>query len=84
MVTFDTVDGNSTALGVGVLAGLQYQLTSTPGGVVAGAAETGTLDGTADTRDYVITGSIPGGQAGACATASCAGVTHVRQLILTY
>jgi hypothetical protein len=80
-VTFDTVNG--TAAGVGVLVGLRYTLTSTPGLVAGGAPETGTLDGTADTRTYTITGSIDGGQAGACGAASCVG-THTRQLILTY
>lgn len=56
----------------GVLAGLNYSLAATtvaPTGATAATATTGGT-GTADTRVVTVTGTMAGGQAGDCATAS--------------
>ena len=78
-VAFDTVNG--TAAGVGVLAGLQYTLTTAAAVVTAGTpATTGTI-GSGDARQYAVSGTMPAGQAG---TAPSGAASHVRTLILTY
>jgi spore coat protein U-like protein len=68
---FDTAAPGSTAaaaatnaVGAGVIQGLQYDITATPGAVVAGNAATASFIGTADSRPYTISGSMPSGQAG--------------------
>jgi hypothetical protein len=80
-VAFDTVGADSTAAGVGVIAGLQYTLTAAAGAVVAGTAASSTTIGTGDTRPYSITGTMPAGQAG---TGAGGAATQVRQLIVSY
>jgi spore coat protein U-like protein len=81
-VAFDAVNG--TAAGVGVLQGLQYTLTAGAPGTAAGTAASVTSTGTGDTVTYAVSGSMPGGQAGTCVTASCGPTSHVRTLIVTY
>lgn len=68
---FDTTAPGSTAavaaanaVGAGVIQGLQYDITATPGAVVPGAAATASFIGGADTRPYSITGTMPANQAG--------------------
>ena len=89
---FDTTAPGSTAaaaatnaVGAGVIAGLQYDITATPGGVgtAAGTAATASSIGTAATIVYDITGTMPGGQAGTCTSASCP-ATQARTLTVTY
>jgi spore coat protein U-like protein len=90
---FDTVAAGSTAaptatnaVGSGVLAGLLYNITATPGSVVAGsAAVAGPLGvggsiGTSDSRPFTISGTMPGAQAGDASAAA----TQVRTLTITY
>lgn len=85
---FDTGAPGSTAgpivanpVGAGVLAGLQYTMAATQGAVVVGTPATAGTIGTADTRPYVISGSMPALQAGAAST----GVqTQARTLTITY
>ncbi len=79
---FDTVNG--TAAGVGVLVGLQYTLTAGSASIVAGTAATTATIGTGDAVTYAVSGSMPAGQAGACATATCGPTSHVRTLIVTF
>ena len=80
-VAFDTVDANSTAAGVGVLAGLQYTLTAAAAVVSAGTAASSATIGTGDTRTYNVSGTMPALQAG---TGAGGAASHTRQLILTY
>jgi len=54
----------ATAVGAGVIQGLQYDITATPGAVTAGAAATASSIGGADTRPYTIAGTMPANQAG--------------------
>ncbi|HLX24890.1 MAG TPA: hypothetical protein VKR38_16195 [Usitatibacter sp.] len=79
---FDVVNGN--AAGLGVLVGLQYQLTIGAPGTVAGTAATLTTGAGADVVTYNITGSMASGQAGQCATATCGPASHTRTLIVTF
>ena len=79
---FDTVNG--TAAGVGVLVGLQYTLTAGAASTVAGTAATTATIGTGDAVTYAVSGSMPAGQAGTCAAASCGPTTVVRTLIVTF
>ena len=82
---FDVVNTpDSTALGVGVIQGLQYTLTNTPVLSVAGTPASSTTIGTGDIRGYTIGGSMPADQAGTCATASCGPTTQIRALIVTF
>ncbi len=81
-VAFDTTNG--TAAGVGVLQGLQYTLTAGAASTAAGTAASTSTIGTADVKTYNITGTMPGLQAGACATASCGPTAHTRTLIVTF
>jgi hypothetical protein len=81
---FDTVNG--TAAGVGLITGLQYTLTaaaptSTPGTAASTAA--GGI-GTGDIKTYAITGTMPPGQAGDCAGATCTPAAVLRTLIVTF
>jgi len=80
-VAFDVVNG--TALGGGVLAGLNYDLEFAAAAVAGGTAATSAVGdiGTADTRTYAITGSIAAAQAG---TDAAALASHARTLIITY
>ena len=75
---------DATAAGVGVIQGLQYTLTNTPVTSAPGTAASSTTIGTGDIRGYIIDGSIPGNQAGACAAATCGPTTQVRALIVTF
>jgi hypothetical protein len=68
---FDTVDGDSTAAaaattaeGAGVLAGLQYGITATPGTITTGTAATASTIGVPASRAFTISGTMPAGQAG--------------------
>ena len=71
----------ATAVGAGVIAGLEYNITATPGTTTAGTAATSTAIGTADSRPYTIAGTMPALQAGTAAT----GVqTQVRTLTVNY
>ncbi|MFZ3322097.1 MAG: hypothetical protein WA190_06965 [Usitatibacter sp.] len=79
---FDTVNG--TAAGVGVIQGLQYTLTAAAPTSAAGTAATTATIGTGDIKTYAISGTMPGLQAGTCATASCGPTTVVRTLIVTF
>jgi hypothetical protein len=81
-VLYDTTNG--TAAGVGVIAGLQYTLTTGTVVVTAGTAASTTTVGTADIRSYPVSGSMPAGQAGTCATTTCTPAAVVRTLIVTY
>jgi hypothetical protein len=81
-VAFDIVNG--TAAGVGVLAGLQYTLTAGAPGTLAGIAATTATTGTGDVVTYAVSGTMPGGQAGTCATASCGPTSILRTLIVTF
>ena len=91
LANFDTSGGigatgaaaAATAVGAGVIAGLQYDITGTPGATTAGTAATSTSIGTADSRTYTIAGTMPASQPGTCATASCP-ATQVRTLTVTY
>jgi spore coat protein U-like protein len=85
---FDTAAPGSTAaatatnaVGAGVLSGLEYDILATAGSVTAGTAATASSIGTADSRPYVISGSMPANQAGATST----GIqTQARTLTITY
>ena len=83
-VTFDTVGANSTVAGVGVVQGLQYALTTAASTSAAGLAATSATIGTGDTVSYVVSGTMPPLQAGACAAATCGPTTDARTMILTY
>lgn len=79
-VAFDTTNG--TAIGGGVVAGLNYDLAFAAAVVTDGDDATSAANdiGTADLRSYEITGSMPADQAGEVgATAS-----HTRTLIVSY
>jgi spore coat protein U-like protein len=80
-VAFDTTNG--TAIGGGVLAGLNYDIDFAAAVVTAGTAATSAAAsiGTADLRSYAITGTMPANQAGATATGE---QSHNRMLIVTY
>jgi hypothetical protein len=79
---------STNAVGSGVLAGLLYNITATPGTVTAGAAPTagvlgvpGGSIGSADSRLFSISGTMPANQAGAT---PIGGATQVRTLTITY
>jgi spore coat protein U-like protein len=85
---FDTVAPGATAaaaatnaVGAGVIGGLQYDITATPGSVTPGTAATASSIGTGDTRPYSITGSMPANQAG---TAPGGATTQQRTLTVNY
>jgi spore coat protein U-like protein len=86
-VNFDTGTNASDAgagvgaSGAGVVAGLNYTVVATAGTVTAGTVATTTSIGTADSRPYTLSGSMPAGQAG---TASAGVQTQVRTLTITY
>lgn len=89
-LSFNTgTDASSSAAsiaptGAGVIAGLQYTLAVTGGTTAApGSAATVTALGSADTRAFTVTGTMPAGQPGACAAASCVG-TQARTLTISY
>ena len=73
-----------TGSGLGVVAGLQYTLTAAAAVFSAGTAATTATIGTGDGYSYGVSGSMPAGQAGTCAAASCPGVTAARILIVTF
>lgn len=90
-VAFDTAGGISsasgtTATGEGVISGLRYTMavaaapTGNDAGTAPVTASSGDI-GTANTRNYRITGSMPADQAG---TASTGVQTQGRTLILSY
>jgi spore coat protein U-like protein len=81
-VAFDTVLG--TAAGVGVLQGLQYTLSAGAPGTVAGTPATVATTGSGDVVTYAVSGTMPAGQAGSCATASCGPIAQLRTLIVTF
>ena len=86
--SFDTVNG--TAIGGGVLAGLNYSLAATNQPTASGTAASSApgIIGTADARTVRVTGTMVGGQAGSCAgtatTCAAAPVSHTRTLTVTY
>jgi spore coat protein U-like protein len=69
------------AVGAGVLAGLQYDITATKGTITPGTAATASSIGTPASRPYVISGTMLGGQAG---TATIGSAIQVRTLTITY
>ena len=71
----------ATAVGAGVIHGLQYDITATPGATTAGTAATSVSIGTADSRPYTIAGTMPALQAG---TGPTGAATQVRTLTVTY
>jgi hypothetical protein len=79
-VAFDTTNG--TAIGGGVVGGLNYDMAFATAVVTNGDAATSAADdiGTADLRSYAITGTMGADQAGATAAA----VSHTRTLIVSY
>lgn len=84
---FDIIAAGSTAaasatnaVGAGVLAGLQYDITAIPSVVIPGAAATASSIGTADTRPFTINGTMAADQAGNAAAA----ITQIRTLTITY
>ena len=85
---FDTVAAGATAaatatnaIGAGVLAGLQYDITATPGTVTSGTAATDSSIGTSYSHPYTISGTMPSAQAGVLS----AGLqTQLRTLTITY
>ncbi|HLX24891.1 MAG TPA: hypothetical protein VKR38_16200 [Usitatibacter sp.] len=79
---FDIVNG--TAAGVGVVQGLQYTLTAGAPTTTAGTAATTATIGTGDIKTYAVSGTMPAGQAGQCAAASCGPTTQLRTLIVTF
>jgi spore coat protein U-like protein len=81
-VAFDTVNGN--AAGVGVITGLQYTLTAAGPTSVAGTAASTATIGTGDVKTYAISGTMPAGQAGDCATTTCTPAAVIRTLIVTF
>jgi hypothetical protein len=88
-VAFDTTNG--TAIGGGVLAGLNYDLNVGAPVIAAGTPATSAPGGTgtADAYTYTVTGSMAAGQAGDCGGGTATACTpatasHVRQLIVTY
>jgi spore coat protein U-like protein len=86
---FDTgVDASSSAsitapTGAGVVAGLNYTLSTTQTATSAGTAATTASIGTAATWTYAINGNMPANQAGTCTTTTCAG-TQARTFTVTY
>jgi spore coat protein U-like protein len=85
---FDTGATGSTAaaaaanaVGAGVLAGLQYDITATPGTVTAGAAATASSIGGSDSRPYTISGTMLAAQPG---NATVGAVSQSRTLTITY
>lgn len=74
----------TTALGT--VAGLQYTLSVTAGTIVPGTAATIATTGSGDTVPYVISGSMPAGQAGTDTNAGTANAaaTVTRVLTLTF
>jgi hypothetical protein len=79
-LAFDTTNG--TAIGGGVIAGLNYDMTFAAAVVTDGDEATSTADdiGTADLRSYEISGSMGALQAGTVGAAA----SHTRTLIVTY
>lgn len=70
----------TNASGAGVVGGLNYTIAATAGAVVPGSAATTSSIGTADSRPYSITGSMPANQAGDVTKAT----TQVRTLTISY
>jgi hypothetical protein len=74
-------DGGS---GTGVLQGLHYALTAAAPTTETGSSATADSIGSADIITYVVSGTMPANQAGACALASCGPASQVRTLMITY
>jgi spore coat protein U-like protein len=72
-----------TGTGAGVITGLQYTLTASAPTLGSGIPATPTVLGTGDTKTYAITGTMPAGQAGDCAGATCA-ASALRTLIVSF
>jgi hypothetical protein len=77
-----TFDGGTS---YGVIAGLNYNVTASSVTTTPGTAATPALGGvgTPDLRTITLTGDMAAGQAGDCATATCA-ATVTRTLTITY
>lgn len=93
--SFDTGYGDVNGSGYGVLAGLNYTLSTSGSVTTAGTAATpaAASNGTPDIHTVVITGNMPSGQAGQCGTtspkpnaAACdtGSQTHTRTLTVSY
>ena len=90
---FDTGSGSASAgaftgaTAEGILDnGLKYTLTATGASTGAGTAPTTVANniGTAASYTYTIGGTILAGQAGTCATGTCASTADARTLTITY
>lgn len=79
-VAWDATGG--TAAGVGVINGLQYTLSATPGLRVNGTVADTTTIGTPDTIPVDLGGTMPAGQAGAGAGGTV--TTAIRTLTVTF
>lgn len=87
VLSFDTPGAS-----VGLIAGLNYTLSSLAGAPAVGSSATGVAGtGSATTHSYTLSGNMPAGQAGHCATAGsiasvcdAAAVTATRTVTLTY
>lgn len=89
VLTFDAPGAS-----VGLLAGLNYTLSSAAASASAGGVATGVAgSGSATTHSYTLSGNMPAGQAGQCATtgsvasacdAPLTPVTATRTVTLTY
>lgn len=79
-VAWDATGG--TTAGVGVINGLQYTLSATPGTRVSGTAADTTTIGSPDTIPVDLGGTMPAGQAGAGAGGTV--TTTTRTLTVTF
>ncbi len=87
-----TIAFDAPGAGAGLIAGLNYTLTSGAAVTSAGTDATGVAgSGTATTYSYTLAGNMPGSQAGQCTTAgsaaaACNGavVTAARTVTFTY
>ena len=70
------VGTDATADGIGVIAGLQYTLSATPGVRATGSPATTASIGTADTVPFTLSGTMPKLQAGAGAGGAATAVTR--------
>jgi spore coat protein U-like protein len=71
----------ATGVGAGVLAGLQYDILATPGTVTTGTVASASSTGTADSIPFIISGTMPLGQAGATPVGAA---TQIRTLTISY
>jgi hypothetical protein len=68
-------------VGAGVLAGLKYDIFATPGTVSGGTVASASSIGSADSIPFIISGTMPLGQAGATPVGAAA---QTRTLTISY